>query len=104
MSKSNKKKAIELGAKLVNDRELIKVLQNSCAKSKENVNTDYSCGECGWWGWLEDCITDSNGEDVCPTCMSEQVGEVTEEDFYSYNALHGKLWYGKEVNENKPIS
>jgi Zn finger protein HypA/HybF involved in hydrogenase expression len=59
---------------------------------KENVNTDYSCGNCGWYGNNEDCISDE-----CPKCGSVQVGMITEEDFREGNALFGKLWYGKEI-------
>jgi hypothetical protein len=61
---------------------------------KENVTADYSCGDCGWWGNLEDCINYN-----CPHCDSCRVGAITEEDFMFGNALFGKLWWGKEILE-----
>ena len=60
---------------------------------KDNVDTDYSCGNCGWWGWFDECDED----DCCPKCGSEQIGEVTEEDFKEGNALFSKLWRGREI-------
>ena len=70
----------------------------------DNVNADYSCGNCGWFGNLEDCIDcgcfgnlEDFIDDCCPKCGSDQVGMITEEDFMFGNALFGKLWWGFEI-------
>jgi len=72
----------------------------------ENIYDDYSCGNCGWYGDFCDCEfepkninePDGDGIYVCPECGSEQVGEITEEDFKKGNMLYGKLWRGRKIN------
>jgi len=64
---------------------------------KENVTSDYSCGNCGWWGWAEECEWGEYEGVYCPKCGSDQTGEITIEDFEYGNALHGKLWHGREI-------
>lgn len=61
-------------------------------EAKENVMTDYSCGNCGWWGWAYEC-----DENECVECGSDRVGAITEEDFYTGNALCGKFWRGEQM-------
>lgn len=71
----------------------------------ENVLDDYSCGNCGWTGANYDCdlfyYNKNDAELRCPDCGSSQVGEITEEDFYEGNALHGRLWRGQKILDKR---
>ncbi len=75
----------------------------------QDVTGDYSCGNCGWWGYLEDCIfepekendLDGDGSYVCPKCGNERVGVIQWKDFEKYNVLHGCTWRGEKYKKQK---